>query len=1155
MKNCRIKTVLTLAVLAMACFAMTTSAQAGLVGQLGLGGAWFVANPINPGTGVAWQAGDTYQLAFSTNAVTIASINPPVAPWDDIATFDAIVQAEADAGGIGAGAGVTWNVIGSTVAVNAKDHAVVSAPVYDMLGRPIVTGYADMWDGSIENPITYMDGTPVTSASYGSMIWTGSRSDGTAYAGRELGTATRFAQGGRSYQTDGKWISDSRQDFYRAMSLYSLSEPLVVMAEVYWDLNGTDPNSGSSTPAGTWNAGTENWNAAADGTGAVGVWTPGAAAKFAAGDDANGTYVVTVNGMQDIGGLAFEEGTVTIANGTAGELRMTGYDNSMDVASGLTATVATPISDDGNSWTLAKTGSGTLVLSGANIYTGATVIQAGTLQLDANDVIPDTSDVTVNGALDLADNSDTIAALALGNAGTVTTGAGTLTLGGDVAYSGSGAGATISGNLAFGAAPRTVTVNNASAVEDLTISADITGSGGMVKEGAGTLVLSGDNIAATGGTTINAGVAQYESPGAINGTARDVTVNAGGAVVFGPSFETGTDIPTALLTRIVASSAGVIAADNYDTTAFDFSSATGAGLTGASLGAVGDVTYTGTLTPNAATYRLGGGGGMLTMANANAVTGEGSSLVVSGPGTVVLANANDYDGTTTISGGALQMGDAASLGTSQSVAFSTGSTGKLQLYGHDLTLANLTDDGGAPVIENGTDTAVLTVNNPSDLSYGGTIQNGGGTLALTKEGTGALTLSGGPNTYSGDTSISAGTLRLGASDVIGDSSNVTVSTGAVLDMNGYGDTIKTLEGTGNVTSTATASTLTLVNGSTFDGVISGDGLSVTFTRGGTLTNQNTYGGSTRIGWGGVYNVTLKLGIDNALPVGKPVKADGSGACALDLNGYDQTVGLLSFGSNNGSQRGQVKDSAGGGTLTLTNGVFCDDHNGGNGGIYVTTLDLNGAMQTFTVQNGSGAVDLDVTSVIQNGGVTMVGNKLAATMGLSGELLYTGGTIIESGTLSYTNVNNGLDDASIVEISTDAKMDLNFEGEDTIAALVLNGLDVGKGTFDSDHETYGSYFTGTGSLLVADVSPGDANGDGVVDSADYIMVKTHFGGPPAAGTEGTGGDFNGNGTVDWEDLQKLMSGLNSGTGGAPIPEPATLALLAVGAMALIRRRRS
>ena len=52
-----------------------------------------------------------------------------------------------------------------------------------------------------------------------------------------------------------------------------------------------------------------------------------------------------------------------------------------------------------------------------------------------------------------------------------------------------------------------------------------------------------------------------------------------------------------------------------------------------SLGASGNVTYSGALTPSGSTYNLGGGGGTLTFAPA--ITGA-VSLNVSGPGTVVL---------------------------------------------------------------------------------------------------------------------------------------------------------------------------------------------------------------------------------------------------------------------------------------------------------------------------------------------------------------------------------------------------------------------------------------------------------------------------------------------------------------------------------------
>jgi MYXO-CTERM domain-containing protein len=78
---------------------------------------------------------------------------------------------------------------------------------------------------------------------------------------------------------------------------------------------------------------------------------------------------------------------------------------------------------------------------------------------------------------------------------------------------------------------------------------------------------------------------------------------------------------------------------------------------------------------------------------------------------------------------------------------------------------------------------------------------------------------------------------------------------------------------------------------------------------------------------------------------------------------------------------------------------------------------------------------------------------------------------------------------------------------------------------------------------------------VVDAADFITMKKNFGaGPGATGKEAIG-DFNASGTVDWADLNILTNSM-AGTGGAPgvTPEPATLGLLMVGALAVIRRRR-
>jgi len=241
MKSCRAKTLLTLAVVAMACFALTTSANAQLTGQLGLlDEAWFAANPINPGTGASWQAGDTYHLAFTTTTMVTQCSYPtryPADPeWTDIANWDAVAQADADAAEIGTDAGVTWKIIGSTSTVNAKDHAVASGPVYTCVGNPIASNFDDMWDGAIANPITRIDGSP-PSGGYANLVLTGSTSAGLK-TNNPLGDTDTFCTWGNPTASDGsgnfnRWMQHvyPNQDMNRSAPIYALSEALEVISE------------------------------------------------------------------------------------------------------------------------------------------------------------------------------------------------------------------------------------------------------------------------------------------------------------------------------------------------------------------------------------------------------------------------------------------------------------------------------------------------------------------------------------------------------------------------------------------------------------------------------------------------------------------------------------------------------------------------------------------------------------------------------------------------------------------------------------------------------------------------------------------------------------------------------------------------------------
>jgi hypothetical protein len=79
-------------------------------------------------------------------------------------------------------------------------------------------------------------------------------------------------------------------------------------------------------------------------------------------------------------------------------------------------------------------------------------------------------------------------------------------------------------------------------------------------------------------------------------------------------------------------------------------------------------------------------------------------------------------------------------------------------------------------------------------------------------------------------------------------------------------------------------------------------------------------------------------------------------------------------------------------------------------------------------------------------------------------------------------------------------------------------------------------------------PGDTNGDGKVDLVDLNNVRNNFGGT-------TGGDTNGDGAVDLVDLNNVRNNFGAAAGANAVPEPSSLALIALGtlAFAFIRKK--
>ncbi|HUE91908.1 autotransporter outer membrane beta-barrel domain-containing protein [Pseudomonas sp.] len=344
---------------------------------------------------------------------------------------------------------------------------------------------------------------------------------------------------------------------------------------------------------------------------------------------------------------------------------------------------------------LTKQGTGTLILSGVNTYSGGAVVDAGILRQGvAGGLVSNTAYTLNGGSLDLNDFDLSMASLA-GTGGTLSLGSAQLTL--------NQAGST-------------------------TFAGSLSGTGGLTKQGTGTLVLSGVN-SYSGGTVVDAGILrQGVAGGLVSGTA--FTLNGG----------------------------------TLDLNGFDLSMSSLAGTGGT----------------------LSLGSAQLTLNQAGATTFAGSlsgtgGLTKQGTGTLILSGVNTYSGGTVVDAGILRQGVAGGLVSNTAYTLNGGS---LDLNDFDLSMSALSGSGALSL-----GSAQLTLDLASDGSYAGSISGSGG---LTKSGVGILNLTGDSTysdttTVSGGTLLVNGSLlssvlvgsgaTLGGGGSVGD---VTVDAGGIL---------------------------------------------------------------------------------------------------------------------------------------------------------------------------------------------------------------------------------------------------------------------------------------------------------------------------------------------------------------------------------------
>ena len=403
-------------------------------------------------------------------------------------------------------------------------------------------------------------------------------------------------------------------------------------------------------------------------------------------------------------GLFEVAGSQSIAGLTgSGSVTLNGYNLSIGAADNLSTTFTGVISDGTTAGGLIKTGTGTLTLSGANTFTGALTVNAGTLKfgsLTAAGTTAAGTTVDAAGTIDLN-------GLAIGNEA--------IALSGELTNT-SATGASLAGTVTLSG---TGTVS-ADATKSLTLGGMVTGSGALAKTGAGTVVLNGANDF-SGQATIADGTLQLGNASALGSTAAGTTVDATGTLDLNG----------------LAVGAEAIALSGSLTN----SSATAASLSGAiTLGA-----GTATLVTNAGSLTLTGG---LDVSSFN--------LTIGGTADVTVSGSSGLTGTTGLvtKNGAGKL----TLNTASTAGFDTINAGQVDAAGaiNVATLANGTLNAASSATVGTMNLGALNIgaNSSVDNFNGGSINVGSSKLTVNAAATitadvASLAFTGGELNYTG----------------------------------------------------------------------------------------------------------------------------------------------------------------------------------------------------------------------------------------------------------------------------------------------------------------------------------------------------------------------------------------------------------------------
>jgi fibronectin-binding autotransporter adhesin len=842
-----------------------------------------------------------------------------------------------------------------------------------------------------------------------------------------------------------------------------------------WNLTGSNWWSGAS-PDVVWPNATGATAVFGANSGAAGMVTVGSATAGALIFNApgSGAYLLT-GGTITLGGttptITVNAASATIASVIAGSSGLTKAGSGSLILSGtMTDTGSTTIStgklyingvDTASAVSVAANatlgGSGTAgsvtVASGGSLEAGSgglgrlTVAGGLTLSDRARISIFNLSNYTAAAAIDVTGNNGLFpqsgnGAVAFAPSGSLPPGNGTIELlqyAGTVAGAGTGAFTLVTTNLKLGPPSRsaqpTLTFTNPGYI-DMSYSIDYpiwTGAGGGswytspnlavsgatnwmsassgtatnfitsdlavfddTATGTTTVSISGTGDVSPGSVTFNNNILNYtlQGPHGIVGVTGLVKNGSGSLTIANSNGYTGGTTLNAGLLNIANSAALGSSAGAFTINGGTLANTSGGPLTlpnpmiwNGSFAVGGGNSYLGTGSVTVAgASRLDVSGGTLWVSGA--IAGSGYGLAQAGSGLFLLTGSSTYAGPIAVDGGTLSVGNGGS-------GAAIGITGGAALAANSTLLFNHSD----------------SLNFASAISGpGSVVQTGGGMLTL-----------GGANSYSGPTTVNGGTLQLGNNAALGAGSGaLAVSTGSLLDLNGFSPSIGALNGNGVIDNVAAGGTLVLTIGGyplaggggsgTFSGTIRNTTGSLTLVMAGPgtqfLDGTNTYTGGTEINGGtlvvasatALENSTVALSADNGLAFSVPAATLGglSGSGSFNLGATALTI----VANNNSTYSGSISGAGGvtktgNGTLTLAGSNSYGGATNISGGILQIGGRAGGVLPSttpLTISNGS---TFDMTNSVQ----TIA--SLASTDGKGSQVLLGSGALSIAGTASTT----------------------------------------------------------------------------------------------------------------------------------------------------------